>query len=141
MKNETNQKSPAFATNIKRLRISHNLTQLELAKIAGVSDKAVSTWESGRKMPRIQVLNKLCDYFGVSFGELFEEEEKRTDEPVSKKEKELLKWFRRLSDKEQDVIFYLTKKAGMTIEELLEEQECQEEEKKRSDYKEEKKDD
>jgi len=141
MKNETNQKSPAFATNIKRLRISRNLTQLELAKIAGVSDKAVSTWESGRKMPRIQVLSKLCDYFGVSLGELFEEEEKRTDEPVSKKEKELLKWFRRLSDKEQDVIFYLTKKAGMTIEELLEEQECQEEEKKRSDYKEEKKDD
>lgn len=141
MKNETNQKSPAFATNIKRLRISHNLTQLELAKIVGVSDKAVSTWESGRKIPRIQVLSKLCDYFGVSLGELFEEEEKRTDEPVSKKEKELLKWFRRLSDKEQDVIFYLTKKAGMTIEELLKEQECQEEEKKRSDYKEEKKDD
>ena len=141
MKNETNQKSPAFATNIKCLRISHNLTQLELAKIVGVSDKAVSTWESGRKIPRIQVLSKLCDYFGVSLGELFEEEEKRTDEPVSKKEKELLKWFRRLSDKEQDVIFYLTKKAGMTIEELLKEQECQEEEKKRSDYKEEKKDD
>ena len=32
---------------IKRLRLSHKLSQGELGKIAGVTDKAVSTWKKG----------------------------------------------------------------------------------------------
>ena len=30
--------------NLKALRKQHNLSQQELAKIAGVTDKAISTW-------------------------------------------------------------------------------------------------
>ena len=36
----------SIGDNIKRIRTSHGLSQSELGKIAGVSDKAVSTWES-----------------------------------------------------------------------------------------------
>ena len=39
----------SIATNIKELRLKHNLSQKEFAKIAGVSDKAVSTWETESK--------------------------------------------------------------------------------------------
>ena len=52
--------------NIKSLRLQHKLTQSELAAIAGVSDKAVSTWENGIKSPRKGVVYKLADYFNVS---------------------------------------------------------------------------
>ena len=35
----------AIGDNIKTLRLNHGLSQAELVKVAGVSDKAVSTWK------------------------------------------------------------------------------------------------
>ena len=58
--------------NIKRLRIMHGLSQKELARIAGVSDKAVSTWESGSKEPRMGAVQKIADHFGLKKSNLIE---------------------------------------------------------------------
>lgn len=55
----------SIATNIKRLRTAENLSQAELGKIAGVTDKAVSTWESGLKTPRMGAIEKMAAHFGV----------------------------------------------------------------------------
>ena len=52
-----------IAKKLYRLRTDNHLTQVEFAKIAGVSDKAVSTWERGEKEPRLQPLQKICTYF------------------------------------------------------------------------------
>lgn len=51
--------------NIKNLRLQHNLSQKEFAAIAGVSDKAVSTWENGTKTPRMGAIQKIADHFGL----------------------------------------------------------------------------
>lgn len=51
--------------NIKNLRLQHNLSQKEFAAIAGVSDKAVSTWENGTKIPRMGAIQKIADHFGI----------------------------------------------------------------------------
>ena len=59
--------------NIKRLRTMHGLSQKELAKIAGVSDKAVSTWESGLKEPRMGAVQKIADHFGLKKSNLIED--------------------------------------------------------------------
>ena len=59
--------------NIKRLRIIHGLSQKELAQIAGVSDKAVSTWENGTKEPRMGAVQKIADYFGLKKSNLIED--------------------------------------------------------------------
>ena len=59
---------------IKRLRLSHKLSQSELGKIAGVTDKAVSTWEKGEKVPRMGSIEKMATYFGVSKGYLIDGE-------------------------------------------------------------------
>ena len=48
----------SIADNIKRLRLAADLSQVELGKIAGVTDKAVSTWESGQKIPRMGAVEK-----------------------------------------------------------------------------------
>ena len=44
--------------NIKRLRESAGLTQAELGKLAGASDKAVSTWENDTRVPRMGSIQK-----------------------------------------------------------------------------------
>ena len=59
--------------NIRKLREKHDMTQLELAKICGVSDKAVSTWEKNIKIPRMGTLQKMADYFGVPKSAIIED--------------------------------------------------------------------
>lgn len=55
---------------IKKLRENKRMTQAELAEIIGVSDKAVSKWETGKSYPDITLLDALGTALGVSVGEL-----------------------------------------------------------------------
>lgn len=63
----------SIAENIRRLRLQHGLSQAELGAIAGVTDKAVSTWETGAKEPRMGALQKIADYFHLSKSDLIED--------------------------------------------------------------------
>lgn len=60
--------------NIKLLREKYNLSQKDLALIAGVSDKAVSTWESGAKEPRMGAIQKIADHFGLKKSNIIEDD-------------------------------------------------------------------
>ena len=44
--------------NIKSLRLGHNLSQAELVNVAGVSDKAVSSWKQNKSVPRMGSIQK-----------------------------------------------------------------------------------
>ena len=55
---------------IKRLRENSRMTQRQLAERLGVSDKAVSKWETGRGYPDISLLTPLSAALGVSVIEL-----------------------------------------------------------------------
>ena len=63
----------ATGDNIRRLRESHGMTQADIARIAGVTDKAVSTWELGTKEPRMGALQKIADYFGVKKSDIVDD--------------------------------------------------------------------
>lgn len=56
----------SIADNIKKLREQHGLTQAEFGEIAGVSDKAVSTWENGTAEPRMGAIEKIAKHFNIS---------------------------------------------------------------------------
>jgi DNA-binding XRE family transcriptional regulator/desulfoferrodoxin (superoxide reductase-like protein) len=55
---------------IKELREKQGLTQLELADIINVSDKAVSKWETGKGLPDITLIEPLAKALKVSVIEL-----------------------------------------------------------------------
>jgi transcriptional regulator with XRE-family HTH domain len=59
--------------NIKMLRNKYGLSQKELASIAGVSDKAVSTWENNLKEPRMGTIQKIADHFGLQKSNIIED--------------------------------------------------------------------
>ena len=63
----------SIAENIKRIRLEHGLSQAELGKISGVSDKAVSTWELGIKVPRMGAVEKMANYFGIAKSEIVDD--------------------------------------------------------------------
>jgi transcriptional regulator with XRE-family HTH domain len=54
-----------IATNIVRLLDQKNRTQQELAEYVGVSQAAVSSWCSGQKTPRMNKIDKICEFLGV----------------------------------------------------------------------------
>lgn len=63
----------SIGLNIKKLREVAGLSQVEFAKIAGVSDKAVSTWENDNKTPRMGTIQKIAEYFGISKSQIIDD--------------------------------------------------------------------
>jgi len=55
---------------IKRLREAKGMTQAELAEVLGVSDKAVSKWETAKGLPDITLIEHLAKALNVSVLEL-----------------------------------------------------------------------
>ncbi len=52
------------------LRKEKGLKQREVAELIGVSDKAISRWETGRGIPDVGSLQSLSDFYGVSINEI-----------------------------------------------------------------------
>ena len=63
-------KSYDFANKLNSLRMSHGLSQKDLADQLGVSNKAVSKWENAVAMPSLPQLIKLSDILDISIDEL-----------------------------------------------------------------------
>ena len=55
---------------ISELRKKKNLTQKDLADKLGISDKAVSRWETGNSFPDLDMLFRISKFFNVSFENL-----------------------------------------------------------------------
>ena len=51
---------------IRRLRMAHGITQVELAHRLGVSKQSVSNWENDNIQPSIDMLMKICNTFSVN---------------------------------------------------------------------------
>ncbi|MBE5751052.1 MAG: helix-turn-helix transcriptional regulator [Clostridiales bacterium] len=58
---------------IKELRIEKDLSQMQLAKIVGASQKAVDYWERNVNEPKASYIIALVKAFDVSFDEFFAE--------------------------------------------------------------------
>ena len=48
-----------FGNRLYKLRNEFKLSQNELGKMVGVTNKAVSKWEMGKAKPGIDIMNKL----------------------------------------------------------------------------------
>ena len=56
--------------NLAVLRKNKGLTQMQLAKLIGVSTSTVAMWETGRRKPDYHTIVRLADFFAVGFEEL-----------------------------------------------------------------------
>ena len=100
--------------NIKRLRTFHGLSQKELALIAGVSDKAVSTWENGSKDPRMGAIQRIADHFGLKKSSLIDDDGLDitlspspvlpTPAPLTSEEQSLIEKYRALDDADRALV-------------------------------------
>ena len=54
-----------FGDTVKSLRLSHNLSQVQLANALNVSKQTVSNWENNNILPSIEMLIKISKYFSL----------------------------------------------------------------------------
>ena len=79
----------ALNENIKKLRTSRGINQVELAKILCVTKQCVSNWEIDNVVPSIDMLCKIADFFGVSTDYLLGRNERRVIEVSSLTEEQI----------------------------------------------------
>lgn len=78
----------SFGEQLQLLRRVNNLTQEEFAEQLQVSRQSVSKWESSKGYPEIEKILYICNTYGVTMDELFDEEipkrggEQMTDEAM-----------------------------------------------------------
>lgn len=72
-----------FAKNLNYYLNSNGKTRKDLCKVLGVSYSAVTAWVNGKKYPRMDKVDEMAKYFGISRAHLTEEnflEEKLSEE-------------------------------------------------------------
>ena len=55
---------------IQEKRKEQNLTQMQLAEKLGITDRAVSKWETGRSLPDAAIMLELCGLLGITVNDL-----------------------------------------------------------------------
>lgn len=64
-----------FARNLNRFLKINGKNQADIATLLNISQAAVSNWCKGIKMPRMDKVQALADYFGVNKSDLLEEKD------------------------------------------------------------------
>lgn len=67
---------------IKHLRLRDGRKQEDIANALGVSNQAVSRWESGGSYPDIELIPAIANYFNVSTDELFDMETDNAEKAI-----------------------------------------------------------
>lgn len=55
---------------IAECRKKANLTQLQLAEKLGITDRAISKWETGKSLPDSSIMLELCDILNITVNDL-----------------------------------------------------------------------
>lgn len=59
-----------FSGQIKKIRTDNNLTQEQMSEKLNVSRQTISSWETGRNLPDLEMVVRIAEIFGLSLDEL-----------------------------------------------------------------------
>ena len=88
---------------ISEKRKSQGLTQAQLAERLGITDRAVSKWETGRAMPDTAIMLELCEILKISVNSLLNGEEIKVENNNQKNEQLLLEMAREIERKNKTI--------------------------------------
>lgn len=64
-----------FSNNLKKYMNMIGVNQNDIAKITGVSQQSVSNWINRKQIPRMGIIERLADYFGILKSDLLEDKD------------------------------------------------------------------
>ena len=90
-----------FAENLKKKMQENDKTRKDICEALGLSYFTVTDWVNAKKMPRMDKVEKLANYFGCLKSDLIEEKQKQPAESeLSIQKKELIEKVMLMSDEE-----------------------------------------
>lgn len=93
-----------FSDKIKKLRKEQGLSQVGLAKKAGVSKSVVGFWELDQRSPKIGQVVKVARALGVEWESLLDDDMVEYQPLLRDEEQSLLNAYKRLNDEGQRVL-------------------------------------
>ena len=75
-------------------RKEQNLTQAQLAEKLGITDRAVSKWETGKSLPDASIMLELCEMLGITVNDLLCGEVVSMENYNEQMEKSMIEMFR-----------------------------------------------
>lgn len=94
-----------MANNIKKYMHKTGKTQKELCTTLGFKESTFSDWVKGKKYPRIDKIERMANFFGISKADLVEEGISQVHSILlSAKEEEIIKDYRQLKDDDREEI-------------------------------------
>ena len=91
---------------VKEIRLKHGVTQTEIAEVAGVSQRAVSQWETGKTDPSAASVSKIAAKYGEDAETIVFEDTKKDPEnsiELSAGEKKLIQAIREIAPDKREV--------------------------------------
>lgn len=67
-----------LSSRIKELRLNNDMTMLQLSKLLNIGESTISLYESGKRQPSYDILNKMSELFNCSIDYLLG----KTDDPT-----------------------------------------------------------
>ena len=89
---------------IASCRKEQGITQAILAEKLGISDRAVSKWETGRSMPDSGIMLELCELLNINVNELLSGERIMAESYDKRAEENLLTMKREIEDKNRQML-------------------------------------
>lgn len=86
---------------IAACRKEQGLTQAALADKLGITDRAVSKWETGKSLPDASIMIELCNLLGITVNELLTGEHIAMDNYMNKAEENLLEMSQKIEKRDK----------------------------------------
>ena len=98
---------------ISKQRKQVNLTQMQLAEMLGITDRAISKWERGKAMPDASIMLRLCEILKITVTDLLNGEKISMENNNQKNEQLLLDMAKEIEEKNKTI--WRTMWAIMTV--------------------------
>jgi transcriptional regulator with XRE-family HTH domain len=92
----------SLAKHLKELRESLGLMQKAVAKEIGISNKVLSHYENGVRLPDLHTFILLCEFYNVSADSLLDIKGKGIIDALSDDERKILSYYNRLNGDYKD---------------------------------------
>ena len=89
---------------IQECRKEVGLTQMQLAEMLGITDRAVSKWETGRTLPDSSIMLELCKILKISVNDLLNGEIVSMDNYNEKNEKTLIELVKQKEENDKHLL-------------------------------------
>lgn len=90
---------------IAKCRKEHNMTQMQFAEKLGVTNKAVSKWETGKCLPDAALFDDICILLNITLNEFFAGEKISSENIEKKAEENLIEIATELQKKDHKIVF------------------------------------